>query len=63
MAIDSENKRRSVANWICHIPPVPDNSISAADREHVAGIYCGIEAGSSKIPVLLYLTLSNLGGG
>ncbi len=62
MAIDTENKRRSVANWICHIPPVPDGSVSASDREHIAGLYCGIEAGEPKLPELLYLTLSNLEG-
>jgi len=62
MAIDSENKRRSVANWICHIPPVPDGSINAADRIHIAGLYCGIEISEPKVSELLYLTLSNLEG-
>jgi len=62
MTIDTENKRRSVANWICHIPPVPDGSIDAADRIHVAGLYCGIEASEPKVPEFLHLTLSNLDG-
>jgi hypothetical protein len=41
MAIDTENKRRSVA----HILPVPDgNIINQADRQQVAWIYSGILA-------------------
>ena len=42
MAIDTENKRRSVSNWICRIPPVPDGKISGTDRNAVAGFYYGI---------------------
>lgn len=39
MAIDSEDKRRSVAV----VPPVPDSDLdSAADRMHIAGFYRGI---------------------
>ncbi len=39
MAIDTENKRRSIA----HILPVPDgNIINQADRQQVAWIYSGI---------------------
>lgn len=38
MAIDTENKRRSVA----HILPVPDSDIDQADRQQVAWIYSGI---------------------
>jgi hypothetical protein len=38
MAIDTENKRRSVA----HILPIPDNEIDQADRQQVAWIYSGI---------------------
>lgn len=62
MAIDTENKRRSAANWICRIPPAPDGSISGVDREHVAGFYCGIPSGTPKLPELLDLTLLNLEG-
>lgn len=36
MAIDSEDKRRSIAG----VPFIPDGAIdSAADRRHVAGLY------------------------
>ena len=40
MAIDSHTKRRAATALPCHvIPPVPDNSIDAADRWHIAGYY------------------------
>lgn len=35
MAIDSEDKRRSIAG----IPPVPDGTISEEDRRRIAGYY------------------------
>lgn len=38
MAIDTQNKRRSVV----HVLPVPDGSITAPDRVQVAWIYSGI---------------------
>jgi hypothetical protein len=38
MAIDTEDKRRSVA----HILPIPDSDIDQADRQQVAWIYSGI---------------------
>jgi hypothetical protein len=38
MAIDTENKRRSVI----YILPIPDGIIDADDRRHVAYIYRGI---------------------
>jgi hypothetical protein len=40
MAIDTENKRRSVV----HILPIPDADIDQADRQQVAWIYSGILA-------------------
>jgi hypothetical protein len=40
MAIDTENKRRSIA----HILPIPDGNINQADRQQVAWIYSGILA-------------------
>ena len=45
MAIDSANKRRSAQNlpWFI-ICPAPDGTVSTADRELVAGYYCGIPA-------------------
>jgi len=42
MAIDSEDKRCSATNMmIYNLLPVPDSTISAADRAHV-DVYCGI---------------------
>ncbi len=38
MAIDNENKRRSVIR----VFPVPDGSINAGDRRHIAGFYRGL---------------------
>jgi len=38
MAIDTENKRRSIA----HILPIPDSDINQADRQQVTWIYSGI---------------------
>lgn len=38
MAIDTENKRRS----IIYILPLPDNDINQADRQQVTWIYSGI---------------------
>lgn len=38
MAIDTENKRRSIAR----ILPIPDGNINQADRQQVAWIYSGI---------------------
>ena len=43
MAVDTENKRRSVSGYTGNvILPVSDGSISAADRAHVAGLYSGL---------------------
>lgn len=38
MAIDTENKRRSIARVL----PIPDSDINQADRQQVAWIYSGI---------------------
>ena len=59
MAIDPENKRRSVSNWFCRIPPVPDGTISAVDRQHVSGIYSGIAADPPTAVIELLLGLSD----
>jgi hypothetical protein len=40
MAIDTENKRRS----IIYVLPIPDSNIDQADRQQVAWIYSGILA-------------------
>lgn len=43
MAIDTENKRRSVqAYWVGAARPVPDGAIGAADRATSAWFYAGI---------------------
>ena len=48
MAIDTEDKRRSVVNLnlIGVALPVPDGTVAAADRLHVCGNYKGIAAGA-----------------
>jgi len=38
LAIDTEDKRRSVAG----IPMVPDGTIASPDFQHIAGFYRGI---------------------
>jgi len=53
MAVDSENKRRSVSNWLCRIPPVPDGVVVAVDRQQVAGFYSGISAGLPPVVIEL----------
>jgi hypothetical protein len=43
MAIDTQNKRRSVSGYTgSPIAPVADGSITAADRQAVAWLYSGI---------------------
>lgn len=47
--LDTENKRRS-ATGIFHvytIPPKPDGTIDADDREHATYLYAGLGAGAS----------------
>ena len=43
MAIDTESRRRSAANPLVPILPVPDGAIGEADRRTVAGVYAGLE--------------------
>ena len=53
MAIDSEDKRRSVVR----IMPIADGTISGVDKQHVAGLYRGIAAQSPLgvgAPILSY---------
>lgn len=54
MSIDTENKRRSASSmpW-SSMMPVPDGTITAPDREQVAGYYMGILAASMRWEVLL----------
>ena len=59
MAIDSENKRRSVSNWCCRIPPSPDGTIAAVDRQQVAGFYSGIAADPPTAVIELLLGLAH----
>lgn len=47
MAIDTEDKRRSVAG----IPMNPDGTINAQDRQHIAGFYRGIAAAAPPVEV------------
>ena len=46
MAIDSEDRRRSVVG----IFPIADGTISGVDKQHVAGFYRGIAAGEPVEP-------------
>lgn len=49
MAIDSRDKRASAIGlalaW-ARTAPVPDGTLSAADRQHIAGAYRGIDIGN-----------------
>jgi hypothetical protein len=50
MAIDTEDKRRSVHGYtMTPIYPVADGSVDTQDRPHVAWIYRGIVIGSAFI--------------
>ena len=52
MAIDTQNKRRSVMGyggpWTV-VAPVPDSSIVPPDWQHVVGLYSGITVGSGIV--------------
>lgn len=50
MAIDTENKRRSVHGYTfpALILPTADGTIRALDRQHVCGLYAGIAAGLAE---------------
>lgn len=51
MAIDTENKRRSVSGYVgATIFPRPDGAITAPDREHATDLYAGIAAGPPTPP-------------
>ena len=51
MAIDTENKRRSVIGYThpAIVLPLPDGTISQLDRQHVCGIYSGIAAAAAAV--------------
>jgi len=43
MAIDTQNKRRSVHGYTLNVvAPVPDATIGTADRAHMAWLYAGL---------------------
>ena len=55
MAIDTENKRRSVSSYSGHmIAPVADGTIGDADRFHMGWIYAGTSVSSATDPLLPY---------
>jgi hypothetical protein len=60
MAIDSEDKRRSVTGVIGNftIKPIADGTVGTADRAHAACFYSGLTyaapPGGSAIPVFQY---------
>lgn len=54
MAIDTENKRRSVqAYWIGGMRPVPDAIIDASDRAASAGYYAGLTYDAPSLIIIL----------
>ncbi len=51
MAIDTRAKRQSVAGFsLFRVRLVPDGTINALDRRHVAGLYAGIAAAAPEAP-------------
>lgn len=60
MAVDNENKRRSVIQ----ILPIPDGSIFGVDRQHAAGFYRGISAlpSESIFPINVILSENYIHG-
>ena len=54
MAVDTENKRRSV---IC-VLPAPDGTIAAVDRQQISWIYSGIAVAEAVAGY--YLTVASL---
>jgi hypothetical protein len=47
MAVDTKAKRMSADNFcnpFDYVLPIPDGSIDQADRQHLLGLYSGIEA-------------------
>lgn len=46
MAIDSRQKRTSVANYHNLIMPVADGTIGTADKQHASGLYMGLSTGA-----------------
>lgn len=63
MAIDSKAKRISAINvacpWRALLPPA-DGSISQSDRQHLAGIYGGIAAGSGYLSTSGVFTVTRI---
>lgn len=53
MAIDTENKRRSVMGYGGAVTyPRPDGAITKPDREHTTWLYAGIPAGAPPAATL-----------
>jgi hypothetical protein len=64
MAIDSAAKRFSVINLLMPFrgsDPLPDGSVGAPDRLHLALLYCGIAAGL-PISALVFMTAMHVWG-
>ncbi len=53
MAIDSENKRRSVQSYSIGLKPVPDGTVGAPDRAMCAGFYFGLTYEDPTPPVFI----------
>lgn len=59
MAIDTENKKRSASSMVPPIIvyPVPDGTITQADRQHVSFIYRGIAVATiEEFDIILNIT-------
>lgn len=58
MAVDTENKRRSVAKVL----PVPDGTVAAADRGGTVWMYVGIafQSGISTISIKMVVAYNNM---
>ena len=49
MAVDTQNKRRSVSNFLfCVLAPVPDGSVDISDRMQVSFLYPGITSSAAE---------------
>ena len=49
MAIDTQNKRRAVSNFLfCVLAPVPDGSVDTSDRMQISFLYPGISSSAAE---------------
>lgn len=60
--LDSANKRRSATGvfGLYTIPPVPDGTIAALDREQATYVYAGISPGSAPVSAWTNITIKGI---